>query len=236
MSQCHNVTFTYKNDRPYLGRSFILWSMITSIPKAAPAYSSLRSLRLAVGVLACIKLGKKLPEINQKFLEVCGESVIFADDNQNYIIMKRIINIVFAAMVLSLVPASYACAQTIDNLRPPTRTTTPPKKKPAKKKWNHQGDFYEGLARVEDANGKWGFIDKTGKVVIPCQWNVALSFSEGLAGVKDANGRYGFIDKTGKVVIPCQWKWADSFHEGLVLVQDDNGKWHKIDKTGKVVE
>ena len=28
-----------KNDRPYLGRSFILWSMITSIPKAAPAYS-----------------------------------------------------------------------------------------------------------------------------------------------------------------------------------------------------
>ena len=28
-----------KNDRSYLGRSLILWSMITSIPKAAPAYS-----------------------------------------------------------------------------------------------------------------------------------------------------------------------------------------------------
>ena len=74
MSQIKHI----KNDRPYLGRSFILWSMITSIPKAAPAYSSLRSLRLAVGVLACIKLGMKLPEINQKYLEVCGECCTFA--------------------------------------------------------------------------------------------------------------------------------------------------------------
>ena len=96
--------------------------------------------------------------------------------------MKQISSIIFAALVLSLVPVPYACAQTVDNLRPPTKPvkpTTPPKKKPLKKKWQKQEDFYEGLASVEDANGMYGFIDKTGKVVVPCQWKWAWRFSEG---------------------------------------------------------
>jgi len=60
--------------------------------------------------------------------------------------------------------------------------------------------FSEGLARVKDANGKQGYIDKTEKVVIPCQWEWAYAFREGLANVKDANGKWFKIDKTGKVV------------------------------------
>jgi len=31
--------------------------------------------------------------------------------------------------------------------------------------WIEIDDFHEGLAKVVDANGKYGFIDKTGKVV-----------------------------------------------------------------------
>jgi len=158
-------------------------------------------------------------------------------ETYNYMIMKRIIYIIIAAFVLSLVPASYACAQTIDNLRPPTRTTTPPKKKPAKKKWEVRGDFSEGLAVVRDYNDKYGFIDQTGKLVIPCQWKDAFSFSEGLAAVKDTNDKWGFIDKTGKLVIPCQWEVVlEGFHQGLVEVVDADGKRHYIDKTGKIVE
>jgi len=159
-------------------------------------------------------------------------------------IMKRILYIVFAAFVLSLVPASYACAQTgsAGKIETPKERKArlereaAAKKKPAKKKWNYQREFSEGLAEVQDANDRCGFIDKTGKLVIPCQWKSAWYFSEGLAKVQDANGKWGFIDKTGKVVIPCQWKDAFPFREGLASVQDANGKWHKIDKTGKVVE
>jgi len=55
------------------------------------------------------------------------------------------------------------------------------------------------LAGVEK-NGKWGFIDKTGKEVIPCTYDYAESFSDGLAKVT-INGKANFIDKTGKVVI-----------------------------------
>ncbi len=40
--------------------------------------------------------------------------------------------------------------------------------------------FQEGLALIE-LNDKYGFIDKTGNVVIPLQFDYAHDFSEGLA-------------------------------------------------------
>ena len=40
----------------------------------------------------------------------------------------------------------------------------------------------EGLVRVR-RNGRYGFIDKRGKVVIPCKYRVVDLFSEGLAAV-----------------------------------------------------
>ena len=90
----------------------------------------------------------------------------------------------------------------------------------------------EGLARIE-RDGKYGFIDNTGQVVIPPKYDLAWDFSEGLARVSQ-NGKYGFIDNTGKVVIPLNYDWVGSFSEGLAMVKR-NGKWGFIDKTGKVV-
>ena len=132
---------------------------------------------------------------------------------QNYNIthMKTILKILLAALVLSFVPASYACAQ-----------------------WKNQGNYYDGLALVEDDNEMFGFIDKTGKVVIPCQWKDAWPFSEGLAAVQDFDKKWGYIDKTGKVVIPCKWLEAECFENGRAYVRDE--KWYYIDKTGKIVE
>ena len=94
------------------------------------------------------------------------------------------------------------------------------------------------LANIElkliENNGKWGFADEAGKVVIPCQWKYASSFYDGLASVKGSNDKYGFIDKTGRVVIRCRWKATWSFSDGMALVQKENGKWGYIDKTGKI--
>ena len=102
--------------------------------------------------------------------------------------------------------------------------------------WKNVHEFSEGLAALQVSDGKWGFIDQRGKVVIPCQWKDALFFSEGLAGVQDFNGKWGFIDQKGKLVIPYQWKFVNSaYYEGLVGVQDINGKWGYIDKTGKMI-
>ena len=46
---------------------------------------------------------------------------------------------------------------------------------------------------------KYGFIDKSGKMVIEPQFDNAEPFSEGLAQV-EKDGKLGFIDKSGKVV------------------------------------
>ncbi len=92
--------------------------------------------------------------------------------------------------------------------------------------------FSEGLARVE-INDKWGFIDKSGTLVIPARYDRALHFSEGLAWV-EINGKYGFIDKSGTLVIPARYDLAWSFHEGLAWVEI-NGKYGFIDKSGTLV-
>ncbi|MGI7994039.1 WG repeat-containing protein, partial [Campylobacter coli] len=55
------------------------------------------------------------------------------------------------------------------------------------------------MAKVE-LNGKYGFIDRSGKFAIEPKFDSGEYFSEGLAGVK-LNGRWGFIDRSGKFVI-----------------------------------
>jgi hypothetical protein len=99
-------------------------------------------------------------------------------------------------------------------------------------KYDYAGDFSEGLAQVK-LGLKWGFIDKTGKEVIPLKYDSAKWFSEGLAKV-ELGGKRGFIDKTGKEVIPLKYYVAMWFSEGLAKAEL-GGKVGFIDKTGKEV-
>lgn len=100
-------------------------------------------------------------------------------------------------------------------------------------------DAYDAMARLTvplacvKLNGKWGYIDKTGKEVIPCRYDYVESFVNGLARV-ELNGKYGYIDETGKEVISCRYDAAYAFSEGLARVKL-NGKWGLIDKAGKEV-
>jgi len=49
-------------------------------------------------------------------------------------------------------------------------------------------------------NGKYGFIDKTGKIVIEPKFDAVSEFSEDLAAVRTENNLCGFIDKNGNVL------------------------------------
>jgi len=53
-------------------------------------------------------------------------------------------------------------------------------------------------------DGKWGYIDTTGKVVIQPQFVKARFFREGLAAVM-VGIKWGYIDTTGKIVIQPQF-------------------------------
>jgi hypothetical protein len=71
---------------------------------------------------------------------------------------------------------------------------------------------------------KWGYIDKTGKIVIEPTFDGAGPFSEGLTWVK-TNNKYGFIDKTGKLIIETQkYTFVSLFSEGLALVVTGQNK------------
>ena len=82
-------------------------------------------------------------------------------------------------------------------------------------------------------NGKYGYVDKTRRLVIPCQYDNACDFSEGLAEIKKS-GKWGFIDKTGREVVPCKYDIVLDFSEGLAIVKK-NGKQGYIDKAGREV-
>ena len=58
--------------------------------------------------------------------------------------------------------------------------------------------------RPSETEGKYGYIDTSGKMIIPPQFEIAEDFSEGLSWVRSWGGgpNFGFIDRTGKMVIP----------------------------------
>jgi hypothetical protein len=84
-------------------------------------------------------------------------------------------------------------------------------------------------------NGKVGYINRKGEVVVAPQFALGFPFSEGLAVVcVDADGKCGFIDQTGKIVIPTEFKQAMRFSEGLAAIKVAD-KIGFIDQTGRIV-
>ena len=102
--------------------------------------------------------------------------------------------------------------------------------------------YGQELRPARGLNKKWGFVDGTGKVIIPLMYEVAQEFSEGLAAVKLMN-RWGFIDTTGTKFISFKYYDVGNFSEGMARVRSDyeNQKeyglvitkaWRFVDKTG----
>jgi len=96
--------------------------------------------------------------------------------------------------------------------------------------------FGDQIITTTNADTRYAYIDKTGKVILRIKVGEAHSFSEGLARF-ELLGQYGygFIDKTGKTVIKPQYGGQSDFSGGLKLVILDEGKIGFIDRTGKVI-
>ena len=103
-----------------------------------------------------------------------------------------------------------------------------------------------GWYLAQDQNGRYGFIDKDGKVMIDFSFEQAMVFSSGLAPVLQ-NGLWGFINEAGEMVIAPAYRTASmvatgtdpyvggcTFWDGVGKVQDGD-RWVLIDTSGNVV-
>lgn len=90
-----------------------------------------------------------------------------------------------------------------------------------------------GLAPAKAAH-RWGFIDASGRFVIPNDFEKVGAFSLGLAPAS-RNGRFSYIDQSGSDVIPNRFDEAYNFFpDGIATVRLD-GRYVYIDRSGKVI-
>lgn len=81
--------------------------------------------------------------------------------------------------------------------------------------------------------GEYGYMDRTGRIVIPPKYSQAGPFREGFALVRE-KGRFGFVNARGEEVIPPRFEDAWHFSNGRASVLLD-GQWGVIDTTGALV-
>ena len=102
-----------------------------------------------------------------------------------------------ACMCVSILPAPAFAAQNSERGVVHFETAVSPR-------YDGAQPFYEGLAAVQN-NGKWGYVDESGRQVIPCKYDIAYGFSEGRAIVGTLYGNYsgetyyqvGTVDREG---------------------------------------
>lgn len=84
---------------------------------------------------------------------------------------------------------------------------------------------------TDEFQKKLGYVDISGREVIPLQYEDGYSFLDGIALVKKG-GRWGYIDTTGKIILDFKYESAGQFNNGYATVMYQ-GREMIIDKTGK---
>jgi hypothetical protein len=91
--------------------------------------------------------------------------------------------------------------------------------------------FSDGLALLEK-DGKFGYIDTSGKTSIEPSFDSAKSFSEGLAAVRSGR-KWGFVNTSGETVIEPGLDQVESFSEGMAPYKN-RGVWGYINTSGNI--
>lgn len=91
-------------------------------------------------------------------------------------------------------------------------------------------NYYGGLIAYQDNNGKWGYINKKGEVVIEASYENAKSFSNNLGAVC-VDDKWGFINEDGKLVIENQFLDVGYFTaNGRNLVSSSESEFYEIER------
>lgn len=103
-----------------------------------------------------------------------------------------------------------------------------------KSKYDWVSPYNNGLAKVRKGH-LFGFINKTGTVVIPIKYEDAWDFRNNMTRIK-LDGLYGFINTKGKVIIPIKYDKVFDFNDTGQAQAKIDQHWFYIDKTGRCVK
>ncbi|RMF56248.1 MAG: WG repeat-containing protein, partial [Bacteroidetes bacterium] len=95
--------------------------------------------------------------------------------------------------------------------------------------------FADDRAPVRKDGNLWGYIDRSGALVIPAKYDEARPFSEGRAAVQ-VGGRWGFIDTEGRLIVEPQFDEVWPFRDGAARVRLNVGERQTIgyvDRNGR---
>lgn len=103
----------------------------------------------------------------------------------------------------------------------------------------------KGGQRVPDwrrkSNGRFGFVDTLGQVVVPPVYDYASRFFNGhaIVGMKNESGKLlsGLIDRTGRVVVPLEWEHLGNVRDGVCVAYNGEGNervFSLVDTLGNV--
>lgn len=93
----------------------------------------------------------------------------------------------------------------------------------------------EGLM-AHKHNGKYGFINEAGKIIIPYKYDLVYPFDKTGHAMVDKSGKIGFINKKGKEIVPIKYQsGVPKFQNGRTFVIL-NDKLLLIDENGQVIK
>ena len=93
-----------------------------------------------------------------------------------------------------------------------------------------------GIAKVSNRYEKYGLINLSRKLIVPCIYDRIDKFEGGMA-VVEKDGKYGFIDYSGKLVMPVIYDEVKPFETGnysTEVVKD--GETFEMDRMGNRIE
>ena len=103
------------------------------------------------------------------------------------------------------------------------------------------GDFSDGLAPI-NLNEKYGFIDKTGSIVVQADFDSTYSYQDGYCiivqgDIHSFDAKYGVIDRTGNLVVHCQYRRISSCSGGFIFAYTGGAETDEsmiMDMTGEI--
>ena len=88
------------------------------------------------------------------------------------------------------------------------------------------------LTPQQQMNGRYGYVNPNGRVVIRARFDDARPFREELAAVQIGN-KWGFIDLQGKTVVKPQFDEVEDFNWGYAIVRK-NGLYGAVNSKGEL--